>query len=232
MLWLTIRDRCANKFKGQYQTRCVTSMWDSVTESRTVQFGGGHCIDGAVSPHKIQAKPPGPQNVAVFGKVKVWVTQSCPTLCDPMDCSPPSSSVHGVLQARVLGWGALPFSGGSSQPKDQTQVPCIAGRVFTAWATTEALFWRTCLPGSEAFKGVLKINEVLWGCPNLMGLVSRRRGCGDTGPRGEGLWGHGGRWPSPSQGEKPRRKPVLQTAWPWSSSLQNCEKHFAAVSVT
>ena len=46
--------------------------------------------------------------------------QSCPTLCDPMDCSPPGSSVHGVLQATILEWVAMPFSKGSSQPRDQT----------------------------------------------------------------------------------------------------------------
>ena len=49
-------------------------------------------------------------------KVKVLVAQSCPTLCDPVDCSPPGSSVHGTLQARTLEWGAIPFSRGSSQP--------------------------------------------------------------------------------------------------------------------
>ena len=48
--------------------------------------------------------------------------QLCPTLCDPMDCSPPGSSVHGILQARLLQWVALPSSRGSSQPKDQTHV--------------------------------------------------------------------------------------------------------------
>ena len=47
-------------------------------------------------------------------KVKVLVTQSCPTLCDPMDCSLPGSSVPGILQARILQWVAIPFSGGSS----------------------------------------------------------------------------------------------------------------------
>ena len=47
-------------------------------------------------------------------KVKVLVAQSCPTLCDPMDCSPPGSSVHGILQARILEWVAIPFSRGSS----------------------------------------------------------------------------------------------------------------------
>ena len=58
--------------------------------------------------------------------------QSCLTLCDPMDYSPPGSSVHGILQARLLEWVAIPFSKGSSQPRDQTWVTCIAGRFFTA----------------------------------------------------------------------------------------------------
>ena len=57
--------------------------------------------------------------------------QSCPTLCDPMDCSPPGSSVYGIFQARVLEWVAISFSRGSSQPRDRTQVPCTAGRRFT-----------------------------------------------------------------------------------------------------
>ena len=66
------------------------------------------------------------------------VTQSCPTLCDSMDCSPPSSSVHGILQARILEWVAIPFSRGSSWPRDQTWVSCTTGRFFTFWATKEA----------------------------------------------------------------------------------------------
>ena len=61
---------------------------------------------------------------------EVLVAQLCPTLCDPMDCSPPDSSVHGILQARILEWVAIPFSRGSSQPKDRTQVSCISGRYF------------------------------------------------------------------------------------------------------
>ena len=65
----------------------------------------------------------------------VLVAQSCPTLCNPMDCSAPGSSVHGIPQARILEWVAMPFSRGSSQPKDQTWVSCIAGRFFTIWAT-------------------------------------------------------------------------------------------------
>ena len=67
------------------------------------------------------------------------ITQSCLTLCDPMDCSPPGSYVPGILQARILEWVDIPFSRGSSQRRDQTQVSCIAGRCFMVWATRKAL---------------------------------------------------------------------------------------------
>ena len=56
--------------------------------------------------------------------------QLCLTLCDPMDCSLPDSSVRGILQARILEWIAIPFSRESSQPRDQTLVSCIVGRFF------------------------------------------------------------------------------------------------------
>ena len=59
------------------------------------------------------------------------IAQSCPTLCDPVDCSLPGSSVHGILQARILEWVAISFSRGSSRPRDQTQMSRIAGRCFT-----------------------------------------------------------------------------------------------------
>ena len=71
-------------------------------------------------------------------KVKVLVAQSCPTLCDPMDCSLPGSSVCGILQGRILEWVAIPFFRGSSRLRDQTRVSYIAGRSFTIWATREA----------------------------------------------------------------------------------------------
>ena len=57
------------------------------------------------------------------------------SLCDPMDHSLPGPSVHGILQARTLEWIAIPFSRGSSQPRDRTWVSCIAGRFFTDWNT-------------------------------------------------------------------------------------------------
>ena len=68
----------------------------------------------------------------------VLVTQSCLTPCDPLDCSPPDYSIHRILQARMLEQVAIPFPKGSSQPRDQTSVSCIAGRFFTVWVTREA----------------------------------------------------------------------------------------------
>ena len=69
-----------------------------------------------------------------------WLTevaQSCTTLCDPMDCSLPGSSVPGILQAIVLEWIAISFSRGSSQPRAWTRVSRIVDRRFTVWATRE-----------------------------------------------------------------------------------------------
>ena len=86
--------------------------------------------------------------VTLYCNSLVWVSevaQSCPTLCDSVDCSPPGSSVHGILQARVQEWVAIPFSRGS-WPRDQPAVSRIAGRLFTSWATREAQYgssvWR------------------------------------------------------------------------------------------
>ena len=71
-------------------------------------------------------------DLGMGSEVKKWskVAQSCPTLCNPMDCNPPSSSIHGVLQARILEWVAISFSRGSFRPRDRTQVSRIAGRRF------------------------------------------------------------------------------------------------------
>ena len=73
------------------------------------------------------------------------VAQSCPTLCDPMDCSLPGFSVRGIFQTRVLEWVAISFSRGSSWPRDWIQVSRIARRHFTLWATREAqtALWET-----------------------------------------------------------------------------------------
>ena len=80
--------------------------------------------------------------VHVHSKWFLW----CPTICDPMDCSPPGSSVHRILQARILEGFAMPFSKGSSQPRDRTQASHIAGRFFTTWATRKARDTSKALP--------------------------------------------------------------------------------------
>ena len=66
------------------------------------------------------------------------VIQSCPTLCNPVDCKPPGPSVFGILQARILEWVAILVSRGSSWSRDWTQVSCIAGGFFTVWVTRGA----------------------------------------------------------------------------------------------
>ena len=70
--------------------------------------------------------------------LRAKLLQSCPTLCDPMAYSPPGSSVHKILQARRVEWVAMPFSRGSSAPRDRTHVSCVGRRVFTTSATWEA----------------------------------------------------------------------------------------------
>ena len=69
----------------------------------------------------------------MVNSMKVEVFHSCLTLCDSLDYA-----VHGIFQARILEWAAIPFSRESAQPRDQTQVFRIAGRFFTCWATREA----------------------------------------------------------------------------------------------
>ena len=81
--------------------------------------------------------------IYIFGCMHFWsgfsllwcmlcsATQSCPTLCDPVDCNPPGSFVHGILRAKILESVAISFTRASSLPRDRTHIPCIAGRFFT-----------------------------------------------------------------------------------------------------
>ena len=84
-------------------------------------------------------------SIEAKGSYMCLVAHSCLTLCDSMDCSLPDSFFHGILQARILEWVAIPFSRGSSRPKDGTPVSCIAVGFFTVWVTREAhlliIFW-------------------------------------------------------------------------------------------
>ena len=124
--------------------------------------------------------------------VCMLVTQSCPTLCNPMDCSPPGSSVHGILQARILEWVAISFSRGLSQPRDQTWVSCIVGRFFTDWATRK--FPSSSNSGSFLFN--LSFNLSFSSCISISGLGrSSREGHGNPlqyscleNPMDRGAW--------------------------------------------
>ena len=81
----------------------------------SVYLGGGKLVDTKRRNH------PASESVSA---------QSCLTVCDTMECIPPGSSVHGILQARILQWVAIPFSRASPRPWDQTQVSCTAGEFF------------------------------------------------------------------------------------------------------
>ena len=91
-------------------------------------------------------------------KVKVWVTQACLTLCDLVASSSPGPSVHGILQARILAWVAIQLSGGSSWPRDWTQVSSPVVRSVTIWATREAPS-----EGSERPANRANLSEQCWG---------------------------------------------------------------------
>ena len=87
------------------------------------------------------------------------VILSYPTLCDPMDFGPPGSSIHGILQARILEWVAIPFSRRSFQFRDQTQVSRIIGRFFTIWAAREAK-QKPCLLSNKNIRAVkVKVSQ-------------------------------------------------------------------------
>ena len=82
------------------------------------------------------------------------VTQSCLTLCNPMNCRVTGFSVHGILQARIMEWIAIPFFRGSSQPRDRTLVSCITGRFFTIWATKQNI--------SRVLNGIFQARVLEW----------------------------------------------------------------------
>ena len=92
--------------------------------------------------------------------------QLCLTLCNPVDCSLPVSSIYGLFQARILEWVAISFSRRSCRPRDQIQVSFIAGRLFTVWATREPLVgFRSsgdvCIPMVDSYCCMAETNTTL-----------------------------------------------------------------------
>ena len=112
--------------------------------------------------------------VYAWKKVKLLVTQSCLTLCDPKNCSPSGPSVHGILQARILAWVASPFSRGSSWSRDWTCVSSIEAWFFIIWAIRKAQIYvhtHVCMPAQS-----------LQSCPTLCNFM-------DHGPPGSSVHG-------------------------------------------
>ena len=105
------------------------SLWGHKRVRHDLATKGTRCCPLVQVQHLITLVP-APEPFPVYS-VKVLVAQSSPTLCGPMDWSPPNSSVHGILQTRILEWVAISFSRGSSPHRDPTWVSHIAGRFFT-----------------------------------------------------------------------------------------------------
>ena len=103
-------------------------------------------VAGFYSTKNIESVPKDLFYIIQFERMMNWSHETvCVCVCgsvmsdslQPIDCNPPGYSVHGILQARILEWVAIPFSKGSSQPRDRTWVSHIAGRFFTIWDTRE-----------------------------------------------------------------------------------------------
>ena len=128
-------------FLSLWELICLSTCYLPVSQARGQgPWQQGHCQCGLrpLGSPKERAWPGGEAGSTSVhftgGRVRAKSLQFCLTLCNPMDCNPPGSSVHGILQARMLEWVAIPFSSGSSRPRFQTMAlisPELAGRFFT-----------------------------------------------------------------------------------------------------
>jgi len=137
----------------------MANRWGNNGNSERLIFLGSKIIADSDCNHKIKRH-------LLFGRkamtnLSEWseVAQSCPTLCDPIDCSLPGSSIHGIFQARILEWVAISFSRRSSQPRDWTWVSHTVGRCFTIWANLKSrditLPTKVCLLKSMVFPVIM-----------------------------------------------------------------------------
>ena len=131
--------------------RCFTQKaWPGGLLSKRRSCPGQHCSEACTFETLRQGVNPdhlrlfGPAWATVISSMK-WpcclVAQACPTLCNPMDCSPPGSSTHGILQARILEWVAISFSRGSSRPRDRTWLPALQANFFTVGPPAKPIKW-------------------------------------------------------------------------------------------
>ena len=125
-------------------------------------------------------------------QIKVLVTQLCPTLCNSKNCSPPGSSVHEIVQARILEWVAISFSRESSWPRNQTQVSRIVGRFFTESSGDQNDQTLTIIDSAQTVTSYMfKTSRARHA---HMILTQTSPGCGGGEPRC--CWGHS-EWQSP-----------------------------------
>ena len=125
-----LSERLTYLWENQYLSSSPSLRGFTVCED-TVQFSILSTLHFSISLYYSGSITPDEIMQWLFGfTLCVLAAQLCPTFCNPMDYSLPGSSVHGILQVRILEWIAISFSRGSSWPRDQTLVSCIAGRFF------------------------------------------------------------------------------------------------------
>ena len=133
MLWKCCTQMPANLENSAVPKRLKKSVFISISKKGNAKECSNYCTVALIS-HASKVMMP---------KEK-WKSLSHVSLCDHMDGNPLGSSVHGILQARILEWVAISFSRGSSWPRGQTWVSCIAGRFLTIWATKETTICTKC----------------------------------------------------------------------------------------
>ena len=104
--------------------------------------------------------------------VKVLVAPSCPTLCNPMDCSPPGSSVYGTSRARILEWVAIAFSRVASLPRGRSCVSCVAGDSLPLSYQGSPSVWRPCAKHLLCKKGWCGRDSLFWGKLGYLGVLT------------------------------------------------------------
>ena len=139
------QDRCYDPHFPDGET-LLEPLHDSLRATQGVQVSGLRPQPRAMMTPASLCCPPG---LWGFKSCCCLVAQSCPTLCKPIDCSPPGSSVHGVLQARTLEWVAIFSSRGSSRPRDGIRVDCMGRRVLYHTTTWKAQGLTRVAPDSK-----------------------------------------------------------------------------------
>ena len=150
-----------------FDVTCVFVRWSLYLWSHLTSWGQWVCPGG---PGAVRSSGIRPFSVCVTisKSLKVLVSQSCPTPCDPMDWDLPGSFVYGILQARILKWVVIPFSRGSSQPRDQIWVSCIGRKILYPLSHLEVVWFKRFLRFSDSFLIFFLIKKIFFTAPHGM----------------------------------------------------------------